>query len=188
MDQVILRHLCHCQEPLRQQGLLVSQIEVVNEWHDMLDYTVKYLSSSRHHYRATWFKIFHSSRSFQWQNILLLIRLLFSVPVSNAVLERFFSSLGRVKSVKRASLSQQTLEDILRIQAEGLPMECYDPNNANKEWDGAKRRRPNQEGKPTKKGSRQNAFISKKILLTNVHQKNLLRRAFLIAKSVQTDQ
>ena len=44
MDQVILRHLCHCQEPLRQQGLLVSQIEVVNEWHDMLDYIVKYLS------------------------------------------------------------------------------------------------------------------------------------------------
>ena len=66
MGQVILRHLCHCQEPLRQQGLLVSQIEVVNEWHDTLDYTVKYLSPSCHHYRATWFKIFNSSRSFQW--------------------------------------------------------------------------------------------------------------------------
>ena len=144
MDQVILGHLCHFQEPLRQQGLQASQIEVVNEWHDMLDYTVKYLSPSCHHYRATWFKIFHSSRSFQWQNILLLIRLLFSVPVSNAVLERFFSSLGRVKSVKRASLSQQTLEDILRIQAEGPPMESYDPTNAIKEWDRAKRRRPNQ--------------------------------------------
>ena len=181
MDQVILRHLCHCQEPLRQQGLLVSQIEVVNEWHDMLDYMMvtNNLSPSCHHYRATWFKIFNSSRSFQWQNILLLIRLLFSIPVPNAVLERFLSSLGRVKSVKRASLSQQTLEDILRIQAEGLPMECYDPNNANKEWDGAKRRRPNQEGKPTERGSLQNAFISKKILLTNVHQKDILRRVFL---------
>ena len=35
-----------------------------------------------------------------------------------------------------------------------------------------------KEGKPTKKGSRQNAFISKKILLMKAHQKNLLRRVF----------
>ena len=172
----------------QRASLLVSQIKVVNKWHDMLDYTVKYLSPSCHHYRATWFKIFSCSRSFQWQNILLVIRLLFSVPVPNAVLEIFLSSLGRVKSIKRASLSQQTLEDILRIQAEGLPMECYDPNNANKECDRAKRRQPNQERKPTKKGSRQNAFISKKILRMNTHQKNLLRRVFLSAKSVETDQ
>ena len=89
-------------------SLLVSQIEVLNEWHDMLDYTVKYLSPSCHHYRATWFKIFNCSRSFQWQNILLLIRSLFSVPVPNTVLEMFLSSLGRVKSVKRASLSQSS--------------------------------------------------------------------------------
>ena len=42
MDQVILHHLCHFQEPLRQQGLQASQIKVVNEWNDMLDYTVKF--------------------------------------------------------------------------------------------------------------------------------------------------
>ena len=45
-----------------------------------------------------------------------------------------------------------------------------------------------KEGTPTKKGSRQNAFISTKILLMNVHQNNLLRRVFLSAKSVKTDQ
>ena len=120
----------------------------------MLYYTAKYLSPSCHHFRATWFKIFHSSRRFQWQNILLLIRLLFSIPVSNAVLERFFSSFRRVKSVKRASLSnKQTLEDIIRIQAEVPPIESYDPTNAIKEWDRAKRRRPNQKRrKAYKKG------------------------------------
>ena len=42
--------------------------------------------------------------------------------------------------------------------------------------------------KRTKKGSRQNAFISKRILLMKVHQKNLLRRFFFSAKSVKTDQ
>ena len=160
MDQVILRHLCHCQEPLRQQGLLVSQIEVVNDCHDMLDYTVKYLSPSCHHYRATRFKIFHSLRSFQWQNILLLIRLLFSVPVPNAVLERFLSSLGRVKSVKRASLSRQTLEDILRIQAEGLPwraMTLMGTGTGRKE-DGQIRKESLQKKSPDKTLSSQRFF------------------------------
>ena len=159
MDQVILGHLCHFQEPLRQQGLQASQIEVVNEWHDMLDYTVKYLSPSCHHYRATWFKIFHSSRSFQWQNILLLISLLFSVPVPNAVLERFFSSLGRVKTVKRASLSQQTLEDILRIQAERPPVETMTLPMPSRSGT-TKRRRPNQK--------RRNAY-KKRVLTKRLH-------------------
>ena len=54
IDQVILGHLCHFQQPLREQGLQASQIQVVNEWHDMLDCTVKYLSPSCHHYRATY--------------------------------------------------------------------------------------------------------------------------------------
>ena len=118
-------------------------------------------------------------KKFQWQNILPLIRLMFSVRVSNAVLERFFSSLGRVKGIQRASLSKQTLEDILWIQAEGPPMESYDPTNAIKEWDRANQKRK----KAYKTGSRQNAFISTKILLMN-H----LKRVFLTATSVKTDQ
>lgn len=70
-------------------------------------------------------------------------------------------------------------------ETKGPPMESYDPTNAIKEWDRAKRRRPNQtRRKAYKKGSRQNVFISKKILLMNV----LLRGVFLNAKSVKTDQ
>ena len=61
MDEVILHNVSHFQEPLKQQGLQVSQLQVVDEWHDMLDHTVQYLSPSRH-YRATWYKIFHSSK------------------------------------------------------------------------------------------------------------------------------
>ena len=66
-------------------------------------------------------------------------------------------------------------------------MESYDPTNAIKEWDRVKRRHK-KEGKPTKKGSRLNAFISAKILLMNVHQKNRLRRVFLSVALVKTDQ
>lgn len=143
-----MHYVCHFQEPLRLQGLQAAQLEFVNEWHDMLDYTVQYLSPSSRHYKATWFKIFHSSRAGEWQNILLLIRVFFSLPVSNAALERMFSNLGRVKTAKRSSLSQGTLENILRIQAGGPPLESYDPSTAVNDWDRRKRRRTNQ--KPRK--------------------------------------
>ena len=149
IDQIILHYVCHFEEPLRLQGLQGTQLEFVNEWHDMLDYTVQYLSPSSRHYKATWFKIFHSSRAGEWQNILLLIRVFFSLPVSNAALERMFSNLGRVKTAKRSSLSQGTLENILRIQAGGPPLESYDPSTAVNDWDRRKRRRTNQ--KPRKK-------------------------------------
>ena len=144
MDEVILHYLGHFLKPLKQQGLRASQLQVVDEWHDMLDYSVQYLSPSSHHYRTTWYKIFHSSKAVEWQNILLLIRLLFTLPVSNPALERIFSNLGRVKTAKRAALSKGTLQDLLRIQVEGPPLECYDPSTAVKEWDRAKRRRPSQ--------------------------------------------
>lgn len=54
-----------------------------------------------------------------------------------------FTNLGRVKTAKRASLSQGTLQDLLRIQAEGPPLESYEPSTAVQKWDRAKRRRPN---------------------------------------------
>ncbi|CAH3044286.1 unnamed protein product [Pocillopora meandrina] len=100
----------HFQDPLQQHRLQASQLQVVSEWHDMPDYTVQYLSPSPH-YRAIWYKLFHSSRALEWQNILLFICLLFTLPVSNVALERIISNLGRVKTAKRASLSQGTLQD-----------------------------------------------------------------------------
>ena len=57
MDEVILHYVSHFQEPLQQHGLQASQLQVVSKWHDMLDYTVQYLSPSSRHYRATWYKI-----------------------------------------------------------------------------------------------------------------------------------
>ena len=34
MDEVMLHNLSHFQEQLKQQGLQVSQLQVVDEWHD----------------------------------------------------------------------------------------------------------------------------------------------------------
>lgn len=65
IDEIILHYVCHFQEPLRQQGLQATQLELVNEWYDTLDYTVQYLSPSSRHYKATWFNIFHSLKGWR---------------------------------------------------------------------------------------------------------------------------
>lgn len=88
--------------------------------------------------KAMWLKIFHSSRAGEWENILMLICVLFTLPVSNAALERMFSNLGSVKTAKRSSLSQGTLENILRIQAGGPSLESYDPSTTVNDWDRTK--------------------------------------------------
>ena len=144
VETTILKFCQQFQEPLKQQGFKVTEPELLEEWHDMVDYTVQFLKPATQHYRATWYKLFHSSRIVNWQNILLVVRLLFSLPVSNAATERFFSTLKRVKSSKRASLSQPTLLSILRITTEGPPLKKYDATNAVLAWHEDKVRRPNQ--------------------------------------------
>lgn len=149
-DTTILKFATQFQEPLNQQGLTVTEPELLEEWHDMVDYAVQYLKPAKLHYRVTWYKLFHSSRIAKWHNILLVVRLLFTLPVSNAATERFFSTLKRVKSPKRSSLSQRTLQDILRITTEGPPLKKYDATNAVLAWHNSKVRRPNQKLKGRK--------------------------------------
>lgn len=90
----------------------------------------------------------------------MLIRLLFTIPVSNAAVERMFSNLGRVKTAKRSSISQGTLENILRIQAEGPPLESYDPSTAVRDWDIEQ-----NEDDPTKSPGRRTRFEGQQKLL-----------------------
>ena len=124
-------NLSRFQELHKQKGLHVPKLQVVDEWHDYAGlYTVQYLSSLTHNYRATWYRLFQSPRALRWKIIRLLIQLLFTRPVSDAASERIFSSFRTVSKTKRASLSQMTLQDILRNQEEGTLMETYDPSKA----------------------------------------------------------
>ena len=56
-----------------------------------------------------------------------MIRILFTVPVSNAKLERMFSKLKRVKTNFRRSLGDKGLENILRSMEEGSSWETFNP-------------------------------------------------------------
>ena len=63
-----------------------------------------------------------------------MFRLLFTVPVYKAKLERMFFELKCVKVNFCCSLSVRGLENILRILEECSSWETYDPMSAIKKW------------------------------------------------------
>jgi hypothetical protein len=69
---------------------------------------------------------------------------LFSVPISNAKLERLFSKLKRTKSDARCSLGEERLTNVLRIEEEGPPLGSFDASPVVQMWQSQKVRRPNQ--------------------------------------------
>ena len=77
--------------------------------------------------------MFTAPRSKGSSDVLLMIIILFTVPVSNAKLERMFSKLKRVKPNFRWSLGIKGLENILRIMEKGSSWETFDPISAIKQ-------------------------------------------------------
>ena len=78
-------------------------------------------------YRAVWWRIFHAPDSSQWKNILTLVELLFSLPVSNGKLERVFSQMNVVKTNKRSLLTNESLDDLLVISTDSVPLKHFNP-------------------------------------------------------------
>ncbi len=131
--------------PLKSGGLSATLPDVLFQWHETVDFAVETIRVISQQYLITWRKIFSAPRSNGWKDALILIELLFTIPVSNAKLERMFSKLKRVKTNFRCSLSLQRLENILRIMEEGPAWEEYDPLPAIELWHSAKQRQPHDE-------------------------------------------
>ncbi|CAB4003716.1 zinc finger 862-like [Paramuricea clavata] len=131
--------------PLKSGGMSVTVPDLLNQWHEIVDFAVETIGVTGQSYLITWRKIFSAPRSKGWKDALILVELLFTIPVSNAKLERMFSKLKRVKTNFRCSLSLQRLENILRIMEEGPTWEEYDPLPAIELWNSAKQLRPHDE-------------------------------------------
>ena len=106
-DEAISVLMTHFELPLKNAGVSVSQSGMLEEWHDLLEYAKKYLPPKSKPIMKTRREIFDSERNFD--NILKLVELCFVIPVSNAVVERFFSRMKRMKSAKRGSFSNKRL-------------------------------------------------------------------------------
>ena len=86
--------------------------------------------------------IFHAPNSNDWSNLLLLVQMLFTLPVSNGKLERVFSTMKLLKVEKRSPMRNDTLDDLLAINNDRIPFNEPNPDPCINMWWNAKYRRP----------------------------------------------
>lgn len=121
----------------------------LEQWHCLLEYTKRYLNPSNMPYLRVWRRIFDSDRRNDWNIVLFLVELLFSIPISNAKVERLFLLMNRVKTDSCATLGENTLHSLTRIRMEGPNLEDYDLTPAIKLWASSATRRPHQKRRKT---------------------------------------
>ena len=103
----------------------VSIPDILEQLYELVEYAKKALSLTGVLYLVTWCKTFTALRIKGWNNILLVIRLLLAVPVSNAKLERMVSKLQCVKINCCCSSGVKCLGNILRIMEEGRSWQTF---------------------------------------------------------------
>ena len=143
-DEELVDVFSHFEIPLRKAGFNGNKDDLIEQWHDLIEYTVKYLHPSSSDYHKCWFKIFNTTMSKHWELPLLIIGLLFTLPVSNAFVERLFSLMKRVKTPVRSSMGNVMLNSIIRICQEGPSPDKFDATATLKKFLEAKDRRPSQ--------------------------------------------
>ena len=69
-----------------------------------------------------------------FRNVLHLVEIMLVLPISAAQCERAVSAQNRIKSSLRVGLDSSTLQDLIRITAEGPPVLNFDATSAVDKW------------------------------------------------------
>lgn len=125
------------------QEAQVNSALVQQEWEDMVFYAKQYINLVLDSYKVVWWKLFNSPDALKWGNVLTLVELIFTIPLSNGGVERCFSQLKITKTDRRNSLKEDRLDHLLRIRLEGPRLEGWDPRKAVELWWKDKPRRVN---------------------------------------------
>ena len=112
------------------------------EFWEMLEHSVQFISLSTLSYQKVWWRLFHSPCAEQWSNILSLAELLFSLPVSKLMVSS--RTLKLIKVDRRCPLSNDTLDDLLILNTDRVPLQDFNPGAAIDLWLKSKIRRLNQ--------------------------------------------
>ncbi len=91
----------HFREPLEAKGVDLANIP--DEAEELVPYTRKYLSIGREGFQKVWYKLQTSPDSNKWPNVLRLCELVFSLPFSNAHVEKLFSKILKIIKTDRRS-------------------------------------------------------------------------------------
>ena len=129
--------------PLQSAGIDCTKIP--EEFELVMQYAIDFVSLSTLEYRRVWWRWFNCPSSSEWPNALGLAELLLSLPASNGKLERSFSQMNVIKTSKRSLMSNDTLDDLLLLAVDGVPLADFDPDPAIDGWWNNKQRRPNQQ-------------------------------------------
>ena len=135
------------EKPLEAAGVVVTELR--QEFKEMLEHSIQFISLSTICYQEVWWRLFHAPGATRWSNILTLAELLFSLPASNGKLERCFSTMKIVKTDRRCSLNNDTPDDLLarfgQLNTNKVPIQDFNPGAAIDLWWKAKTRRPCQQ-------------------------------------------
>ena len=123
------------------EGAAAEVSEIRGEFETMVEYATQFISLSTMEYQSVWWRLFHAPNSSEWSNVLCLASLLFSLPVSNGKLERAFSQVN-LKNSKRTSLGNDTLNDLLVLNTDKVPLQDFSPEAPIDLWWDAKTRKP----------------------------------------------
>lgn len=124
------------------EGAAAEVSEIRGEFETMVEYATQFISLSTMEYQSVWWRLFHAPNSSEWSNVLCLASLLFSLPVSNGKLERAFSQVNLLKNSKRTSLGNDTLNDLLVLNTDKVPLQDFSPEAPIDLWWDAKTRKP----------------------------------------------
>lgn len=122
----------HFREPLEAESVDLPNIQ--DEIEEIVLYARKYLSLGSEGYQRVWYKLHTSPDAKKWSNVLKVCELVFSLPFSNAHVERLFSTLKIIKTDRRTTLRSSTLSDLLEIQVEGPPLASFCADQAVSLW------------------------------------------------------
>ena len=122
----------------------MNTASVCDEWDDIVQYAKKYIDLVRKSYAHVWWKLYNCPDTSKWPNILGLVKLLFTIPLSNGHLEQCFSQLKVNKCDRRSCLKEDHLDNLLRIKIEGPPLKEWESEQAVKLLWEAKMRRVNR--------------------------------------------
>lgn len=129
--------------PLEGAGIDCTKIQ--EEFKIMAQYAVQFVSLSTLEYHSVWWRLFHSPSSSEWSNVLGLVTLLLSLPASNGKLERAFSQMNIIKTSKRSKMTNDSLDDLLLLTLNVVPLNKFSPDAAIDLWWKDKQRRSNQQ-------------------------------------------
>ena len=132
-------------DPLEDKGACLSPLD--DELEEAVQFCRRYLDSQLEDYKKVWYKLHSTHDSQKRPTVLLLSELLFSLPFTTSKVERMFSSLKVIKTDRRTSLQITTLDDLMEINVEGLPLPSFSAESAVDLWWTNHVRRPKQKAR-----------------------------------------